>query len=112
MGVWCCMVLYGVWWYGGMVVRWYGGMVVWLYAGMVVWLYGGMVVWWYGGMVVWWYGGMVVRVMVRLGLESWSTLLNCSLGAISYIFEIQTFLIKVILQNNCKIIEIGTFLKN
>ena len=34
------------------------------------------------------------------------------LGSISDIFEFQTFLIKVILQNNCKIIEIGTFLKN
>ena len=27
-------------------------------------------------------------------------------------FDFPTFLIKVILQNNCKIIEIGTFLKN
>ena len=34
------------------------------------------------------------------------------LGSNSDIFDFQTFLIKVILQNNCKIIEIGTFLKN
>ena len=40
---------------------------------------------------------------------------NCwppPLGSNSDIFDFPTFLIKVILQNNCKIIEIGTFLKN
>ena len=34
------------------------------------------------------------------------------LGPNSDIFDFPTFLIKVKLQNNCKIIEIGTFLKS
>ena len=34
------------------------------------------------------------------------------IGSNSDIFDFPTFLIKVILQNNCKIIEIGKFLKN